>query len=174
MPVDPPSADAMTDPTPRWRDADMESLRSRGLVVPVDGVQPSQIADSFFAPRDGARVHNAVDIMAKKGTPVLSADDGTVLRIGQNTLGGNVIWALDPSQRWVYYYAHLDRFRPGIREGQALSRGDVIGYVGTTGNAPKDAPHLHFQLLRMVEGKRFSDGPPVNPLPLFMRTTVSY
>ncbi len=162
------------EPSMRWRDRDMEALRSRGLAIPVDGVLPGQISDTFFAARDGARVHNAVDIMARKGTPVLSADDGTVLKVGTNNLGGNVIWAFDPSHRWVYYYAHLDRFRPGLREGQTLARGDVIGYVGTTGNAPKDAPHLHFQVLRMIDGRRYSDGSPINPIPFFLGTSVSH
>ena len=157
----------------RWRDKDMEALRARGLLVPVDGVDPSKISDTFSAARDGARVHNAVDIMAKKGTPVLSADDGTIIRVGTNGLGGNVIWAVDSDQRFVLYYAHLDRFRPGLREGQQVQRGEVIGYVGTTGNAPKDAPHLHFQLMRLLDYKRYSEGPPVNPLPFFSRLSGS-
>lgn len=174
MPIATVAAQEDYESSMRWRDRDMESLRSRGLGVPVDGIQPGQIADSFTAARDGARVHNAVDIMARKGTPVLAADDGTVLKVGTNTLGGNVIWAFDPTHRWVYYYAHLDHFRPGLREGQQIARGDVIGYVGTTGNAPKDAPHLHFQLLRLIDGKHYSEGAPVNPLPLFQGTTVSH
>ena len=157
----------------RWRDKDMDALRSRGLQVPVDGVDPSRIQDTFLSARDGKRVHNAVDIMAKKGTPVLSADDGTIIRIGTNGLGGNVIWAVDSNQRFVLYYAHLDRFRPGLREGQPVQRGEVIGYVGTTGNAPKDAPHLHFQLMRLLDNKRYSEGPAVNPLPLFFRLSGS-
>ncbi|MCX5765519.1 MAG: M23 family metallopeptidase [Gemmatimonadetes bacterium] len=173
VPVIATAAEELESPA-RWRDRAFEALRSRGLAVPVEGVPAGQIADTFLAARDGARVHNAVDIMARKGTPVLSADDGTILKVGTNTLGGNVIWAFDPSHRWVYYYAHLDHFRAGIREGQALARGDVIGYVGTTGNAPKDAPHLHFQLLRLIDGKHYSEGAPLNPLPLFVGTAVSH
>ena len=149
------------------RDPDMESLRERGLLVPVKGVVASQIPDTYNAPRDGARVHYAQDILAKRGTPVLAADDGTILHIGTNPLGGNVVWMADPSQRFAFYYAHLDHYAKGLRDGQAISRGDVIGYVGTTGNAPKDTPHLHFQVVRIVNGKRYSDGPPINPLPLF-------
>jgi murein DD-endopeptidase MepM/ murein hydrolase activator NlpD len=148
-------------------DAPLAALRERGLLVPVKGIAASQIPDTFDAARDGARVHNAQDILAVRGTPVLAADDGTIIHIGTNALGGNVIWAADPSRRFAFYYAHLQRFAKGLRDGQQIARGDVIGYVGTTGNAPKDTPHLHFQLLRIVSGKRYSDGPPLNPLPFF-------
>ncbi|HEY4223744.1 MAG TPA: M23 family metallopeptidase [Myxococcota bacterium] len=149
------------------RDAALETLRERGLLVPVKGVVASQIPDTYDAARDGARVHNAQDILAKRGTPVLAADDGTILHIGQNTLGGKVIWTTDPTRRFAFYYAHLDHYAKGLRDGQQISRGDVLGYVGTTGNAPKDTPHLHFQVVRIVSGKRYSEGPPLNPLPLF-------
>jgi murein DD-endopeptidase MepM/ murein hydrolase activator NlpD len=149
------------------RDHALESLRARGLLVPVQGIAANRIPDTFDAPRDGARVHNAQDILAKRGTPVLAADDGAVLHVGKNALGGNVIWTTDPSRKFAFYYAHLERYAKGLHDGQQLSRGDVIGYVGTSGNAPKDTPHLHFQVVRIVSGKRYSDGPPVNPLPYF-------
>lgn len=149
------------------RDPALDGLRERGLLVPVRGIEPSQIPDSFDAPRDGARVHNAQDILAKRGTPVLAADDGKILHVGRNSLGGNVIWAADASGRFALYYAHLERYAKGLHDGETVSRGDVIGYVGTSGNAPKDTPHLHFQLVRIVNGKRYSEGPPVNPLPFF-------
>jgi murein DD-endopeptidase MepM/ murein hydrolase activator NlpD len=149
------------------RDVAYASLRERGLLVPVKGISASQIPDSYDAPRDGARVHNAQDILAKRGTPVLAADDGTILHVGENSLGGKVIWTADPSRRFAYYYAHLDHYAKGLRDGQQISRGEVLGYVGTTGNAPKDTPHLHFQVVRIVSGKRYSEGPPLNPLPLF-------
>lgn len=145
----------------------LESLRARGLLVPVRGVLAAQIHDTFDERRDGLRVHNAQDILAKRGTPVLAADDGTILHMGKNALGGNVIWATDRSKRLAFYYAHLEGYAKGLRDGQKISRGDVIGFVGTSGNAPKDTPHLHFQLMRIVSGKRYSDGPPVNPLPFF-------
>jgi murein DD-endopeptidase MepM/ murein hydrolase activator NlpD len=155
------------------RDAAVESLRERGLLVPVRGVAASQIPDSYDAPRDGARVHNAQDILAKRGTPVLAAADGSILHVGTNTLGGKVIWAADPSRRFAFYYAHLDRWAKGLHDGQQISRGDVIGYVGTTGNAPKDTPHLHFQVVRIVGGTRYSDGPPLNPLPFFTQGRIT-
>src|ERR1019366_1686314 len=150
-----------------------ESLRERGLLVPVKGIVASQIPDSYDAARDGARGHYALDILAKRGTPVLAADDGTILHIGTNALGGNVVWAADPSGRFAFYYAHLDRYAKGLHDGQTLSRGEVIGYVGTTGNSPKDTPPLPFQVVRIVSGKRYSDGPPLNPLPLFTQPGIT-
>lgn len=146
---------------------ELEALRDRGLTVPVEGIQVGHIPDTFNEARDGQRRHNAVDILARRGTPVLAADDGILLRMGKNTLGGNVIWASDATLSLVYYYAHLDHWASGLIEGQPISRGMVLGYVGTTGNAPKDVPHLHFQLLRMKDLHRFTDGPPINPLPFF-------
>ena len=147
--------------------ADVAWLRDRGLLVPVGGIAPAQIADTYNDARDGARRHNAVDILAPRGAEVLAAEDGVVLRIGTNALGGNVIWATDVERRFAYYYAHLERWARGLREGQAVSRGDVIGYVGTSGNAPKNTPHLHFQVLHITDPKRYSNGLPLNPLPFF-------
>jgi murein DD-endopeptidase MepM/ murein hydrolase activator NlpD len=155
------------------RDVAVERLRDRGLLVPVKGVVASQIPDTYDAPRDGARVHYAQDILAKRGTPVLAADDGTILHVGTNALGGIVVWAADPSRRLAFYYAHLDHYAKGLHDGQQISRGDVIGYVGTSGNAPKDTPHLHFQVVRIVSGKRYSDGPPINPLPFFTQAGIT-
>ena len=155
------------------RDPALEALRERGLLVPVKGVVAVQIADTYDAPREGARVHNAQDILAKRGTPVLAASDGTILHVGTNALGGRVIWALDPSGRFAFYYAHLDRYARGLHDGQPVSRGDVIGYVGTSGNAPKDTPHLHFQVVRIVSGRRYSDGPPLDPLPFFTQAGIT-
>ena len=152
-------------------DRDLEELHYRGLLVPVAGIDLSKIANTFNDARDGQRKHNAVDILAKRGTPVLSVDEGTILKVGTNALGGNTVWAVDANRRFVYYYAHLDRWADGLRDGMAIQRGDVLGYVGTTGNAPKDIPHLHFQLLRYTNDKRYYDGPPLNPLPFFIMTT---
>src|SRR5574341_1859127 len=95
----------------------------------------------------GARRHGAIDILAPRGTPVLAADDGSILRVGFNTLGGLTIYQSDPEKRFVYYYAHLDRYASTLRDGSPVSRGDVIGYVGSTGNAPPNTPHLHFQVM---------------------------
>jgi peptidoglycan LD-endopeptidase LytH len=140
-------------------------LRLRMLMVPVAGVRPEQVYDSFTEPRSGGRVHHAVDILAPRGTPVLAADDGRVLRLRRNTLGGITIYAVDPMDRYVYYYAHLERYAHGLAEGQVVTKGQIIGYVGTTGDAPANVPHLHFQMMRRPNAVRWWDGPPVDPKP---------
>lgn len=143
-------------------------ILGRGLLVPVAGVSVSQLTDSFDEGRDGGRVHRALDILAPRGTPVLAADDGRVLRVRPNALGGNTVYATDPEGRVVYYYAHLDAYQPGLTEGQTIARGDVLGIVGTTGNAPKDTPHLHFQVMSMPPDGKYWDGDAINPYPLFL------
>jgi murein DD-endopeptidase MepM/ murein hydrolase activator NlpD len=143
-------------------------ILGRGLVVPVAGVAVGQLQDSFDEGRDEGRVHRALDILAPRGTPVLSADDGRILRVRPNTLGGNTVYATDPLGRVVYYYAHLDAYQPGLTEGATIARGDVLGTVGTTGNAPKDTPHLHFQVMRMPADGKYWDGEAINPYPLFL------
>lgn len=142
-------------------------LRTRQLMVPVEGRGVLDVEDTFDHARSGARVHRAVDIRAPRGTPVLAADDGTVLAIKRNALGGLTVYAVDPGRKLVYYYAHLDRYAPGLAEGQRLRQGDVLGYVGTTGNAPPDVPHLHFQVMRLVDPARYWDGPVLDPRPYF-------
>ncbi len=149
---------------------DAEYLRGRDLMVPVQGVRRAQLRDTFHAPRSGGRAHLALDILARKGTRVLSADDGVILRITRNDLGGKVIYIADPARRFVYYYAHLDEWKYGLAEGQSVRKGQLIGSVGTTGNAPANAPHLHFQLMRMGAGGRYWSGEPVDPLPYLRRT----
>ena len=143
-------------------------ILARGLIVPVAGVPVSQLQDSFDDGRDGERVHRALDILAPRGTPVLAADDGRILRVRPNALGGNTVYATDPQGRVVYYYAHLDSYQPGIAEGATIARGDTLGMVGTTGNAPKDTPHLHFQVMQMPPDGKYWDGDPINPYPLFL------
>lgn len=143
-------------------------LREKQLMVPVAGVSPARVPDSFTA-RRGARIHSALDIMAPRGTPVLSADFGRVFKLRSNNLGGITVYALDPTERLVYYYAHLERYADGLSEGQRLQPGDVIGYVGTTGNAPPNAPHLHFQVLQYRGNGRWWDGDPLNPHPYLAR-----
>lgn len=147
---------------------DISRLRLTGLLLPVKGVPLAKVEDSFDAPRDGGRRHDAVDILAARGTPILAAINGTVLRVGTNALGGNVIWMADADDRFVFYYAHLDRYARGVRQGDRIARGTVIGYVGTTGNAPPDVPHLHFQVMRITDSRRWWDGTPVNPVPFLV------
>jgi murein DD-endopeptidase MepM/ murein hydrolase activator NlpD len=147
---------------------DYQYLRDRHLIIPVAHVPLAHIPDSFYDARDGQRRHNAVDIMAPRGTPVLAADKGHVLKLRKGGAGGITIYAVDPKSRFVYYYAHLDRYRKGIAEGDALEQGDTIGFVGTSGNAPPDIPHLHFQVMRMPEDGKWWTGIPVDPRPLFV------
>lgn len=142
-----------------------EYLRSRDMMVPVQGISRRQLRDTFNAPRSGGRAHLALDIMAKKGTRVLAVDDGFILRIDDNELGGKTLYLSDPSRQFIYYYAHLDKRVYGLEEGQRVKRGQLLATVGTTGNAPKDAPHLHFQLMRISTGKQWWSGTPINPLP---------
>ena len=137
-------------------------------MIPVAAAKLARIPDSFEDARDGQRRHHAIDIMAPRGTPVIAADEGHVLKLRTGGAGGITIYAVDPKSRFVYYYAHLDRYRKGISEGEAIAQGDTIGFVGTSGNAPPDTPHLHFQVMRMPEDGRWWTGIPVNPRPLFV------
>jgi murein DD-endopeptidase MepM/ murein hydrolase activator NlpD len=137
----------------------------RAMIIPVEGVDRSAIHDMFNDVR-GNRRHEAIDIMAPRGTPVIAADDGVVAKLFTSVPGGLTVYEFDPDQRYCYYYAHLDRYADGLHDGQTLYRGDVVGYVGTTGNAPKDAPHLHFALIRLDADHRWWKGTYVNPYPL--------
>ena len=145
-------------------------ILTRGMAIPVAGKTMAQLQDTFDEGRSSGRVHRALDILAPRGTPVIAADSGRILRISVNSLGGNTIYATDPLGRVVYYYAHLDAYRAGLTQGETIARGDTLGFVGTTGNAPKDAPHLHFQVMRMPPDGKYWDGEPINPYPLFLLT----
>ena len=149
------------------RNRDMEHLRDRHLLIPVAGIGSERIADTFTDARDGGeRQHNAVDILAPRNTPIVAADDGVVLRMSSNALGGITIFASDADHQFVYYYAHLDHYDGRMYAGRTLTKGDTIGYVGTTGNAPKDVPHLHFQIMRWPADGKYWAGEPINPYPL--------
>jgi murein DD-endopeptidase MepM/ murein hydrolase activator NlpD len=143
-------------------------LVERDMTIPVAGRTLSQLQDTFDEGRSSGRIHRALDILAPRGTPVVAADSGRILRISVNALGGNTIYATDPLGRVVYYYAHLDAYQPGLAQGASIARGDTLGFVGTTGNAPRDTPHLHFQVMRMPSDGRYWDGEPINPFPLFL------
>ncbi len=145
----------------------IDELRAKGLLFPVPGVPASAIRDSFRDTRGAGRVHHAVDIVAPRGTPVLSTDSGQIIKLYTSKAGGLMIYAVDSSRRYIYYYAHLDRYQTGIAEGRAIGRGDTIGYVGTSGNAPPDYPHLHFAILRSYNVAKWSRGLPVNPAKVF-------
>ena len=145
------------------------ALRARRLMVPVAGLRPADVPDTFDDVRDGGlRRHHALDIPAPRGTPVVSADDGTVLAVRTNGLGGLTVYATDPDRRFVYYYAHLDQHRPDLRKGATIARGQVLGSVGTTGNASPTAPHLHFQVMLWPDDGRWWAGRPIDPRPFLM------
>ena len=148
--------------------SDQQLLASKALMVPVQGIAPARVRDTFTAPR-GERTHDALDILAPRGTPVLAADGGRIFRLRTNEAGGITVYQLDTHERFVYYYAHLDRYRRGLAEGMEVRQGDVIGYVGTTGNAPPDTPHLHFQVMRFRGDGRYWDGRPIDPWPYLVR-----
>lgn len=137
-----------------------------GLLLPVQGVLPSQLRDTFTDARSEGRVHDAIDIMADAGTPVLAVADGTVEKLFDSERGGLTIYQFEPSGRWCYYYAHLQRYADGLAEKQVIKRGDVIGYVGSTGNASADAPHLHFEVHVLGPEKQWWKGESINPYPL--------
>jgi murein DD-endopeptidase MepM/ murein hydrolase activator NlpD len=127
---------------------DSAYFRAHPLMVPVEGVRPSELTDTYHAARSGGRIHMATDIMAMRGTPVLAAANGRIIKLAISGAGGIGIYVADVSGRYVYYYAHLMGYAPNVVEGLQVREGDVIGFVGTTGNASPDAPHLHFQVMR--------------------------
>ena len=139
-----------------------------GLAIPVANVKPEQLVDTYSQARaGGVRVHDAIDIMAPNGTPVLAAAPGTVEKLFFSKGGGGITaYVRSPDNRWIYYYAHLDEYAPGLNEGDKVQRGQRIGSVGSTGNANPAGPHLHFAIHRMEPGDDWHQGSPVNPYPL--------
>lgn len=137
-----------------------------GLLLPVQGILASQLRDTFTDARSEGRVHDAIDIMADAGTPVLAVADGTVEKLFDSERGGLTIYQFEPSGRWCYYYAHLQRYADGLAERQVIKRGEVIGYVGSTGNASAYAPHLHFEVHVLGAEKQWWKGESINPYPL--------
>lgn len=146
-------------------DAAEALLRTRRLAVPVAGVDRSALHDTFGDARSAGRRHDAIDIAAPRGTPVYAVDDGTIVKLFRSIPGGLTIYQFDPGSGLSYYYAHLDRYAEGLREGAPVRRCELIGYVGTTGNAPPDAPHLHFAVAALGVEKRWWEGSALNPYP---------
>ncbi len=139
------------------------------LLIPVAGISKEQLIDTFTAVRSEGRTHNALDIIAPHGTPVLAATDGRLLRKFTSVKGGLAIYQIGTDERTIYYYAHLDRYAEGLSDNQMLRRGDVIGYVGDTGNSGVGNYHLHFAVWVVIDPKRFYDGENINPYPLLTR-----
>jgi peptidoglycan LD-endopeptidase LytH len=127
---------------------DSAYFREHPLMVPVEGVQPVSLRDTYHEARSGGRIHMATDILAMRGTPVLAAAPGRIIKLANGGAGGITIYVADASGRYVEYYAHLMGYAPNVHEGLPVQEGDVIGFVGTTGNAPPNTPHLHFQVMR--------------------------
>jgi murein DD-endopeptidase MepM/ murein hydrolase activator NlpD len=145
---------------------DLDELRGRRLEVPVEGVDRRSLRDSFTEGRAG-HVHEAIDILAPRGTPIVAVEDGKIEKLFTSKRGGLTIYQFDPSRAYCYYYAHLDRYAAGLAEGQTVKRGQVIGYVGISGNAPPQTPHLHFTIFKLAEDKRWWKGTPLNPFPVW-------
>ena len=144
-------------------------LTQRTLEIPVEGVKPAQLQDTFNDARAVGRRHDAIDIMAPRGTEVLAADDGTIAKLFTSKAGGLTIYEFDPTQTFSYYYAHLDHYASGIAEHQPVHRGQLLGYVGSTGNASASAPHLHFAIARLDTDRSWWKGDPINPYPLLSK-----
>lgn len=153
-------------PAPVLEVTEGELAPGASLLIPVKGVGPHQLRDSYRDPRSGGRTHHAIDIMAPEGTPVLAAADGVIHRLRTGGLGGITIYQFGPDGRTLYYYAHLQRYAAGIREGLPVRRGEVIAYVGDTGNAGRGNFHLHFSVGRLPDPQRYWESENVNPYPL--------
>ena len=136
-------------------------LEDRDLLIPVEGIDAAQLVRSFDDDR-GGRKHQAIDILAPRGTPVRAIEDGRIARLFNSRAGGITIYQFDPSERFCYYYAHLDRYADGLSENDQVRRGQIIGYVGVTGNAG-NTPHLHFAMYRLTAEKRWWEGAPIDP-----------
>jgi murein DD-endopeptidase MepM/ murein hydrolase activator NlpD len=144
------------------RGSDLETLRARSLAIPVRGLEADDLASSFDDAR-GSRRHQAIDILAPRGTDVLAVEDGKIAKLFTSDAGGLTLYQFDSSETFVYYYAHLDSYAPGLKEGSSVRRGDVLGAVGTTGNAPKNTPHLHFAISKLDPDKRWWGGTALDP-----------
>ncbi len=136
------------------------------LLLPVQGIGAAQLQDTFTDARSEGRVHDAIDILAPAGTPVLAVADGTIEKLFDSDRGGLTVYQFEPGGRYCYYYAHLQRYADGLAEKQAVTRGQVIGYVGSTGNASPQAPHLHFEIHRLGPEKQWWKGESLNPYPV--------
>lgn len=151
---------------PGMDSAETNSTSSDVLLIPVAGVKATQLIDTYTQNRGAGRSHDAIDIMAARGTPVLAADDGKVAKLFKSVPGGLTLYQFDRQEKIAYYYAHLDSYAPGVIEGKQVKRGELIGYVGSTGNASPDGPHLHFAVFVLGPEKYWWQGTAINPFPL--------
>jgi peptidoglycan LD-endopeptidase LytH len=140
----------------------LEELQSRALLNPVEGADAASLVQSFHEPR-GTGTHEAIDILAPRHTPVRAVDDGRIVKLFVSERGGLTVYQFDPTERVCYYYAHLEAYAPGLEEGALVARGEQIGTVGTSGNAPDDTPHLHFAIFELGPERRWWEGRPLDP-----------
>lgn len=159
-PASPPESPAALPATPT--DA------AGSLLIPVQGIAAASLHDTFNDARSEGRRHDAIDIMAPAGTPVLAVADGRIEKLFLSDRGGITLYQFNPDRTRAYYYAHLQRYADGIAEGQALRRGQVLGYVGATGNADPSAPHLHFAVFALGPEARWWEGTALNPYPMLV------
>ena len=145
------------------------SANGGGLLIPVAGIRPEQLQDTYTQSRSAGRTHNSIDIMAPRNTPVIAATDGQVIKLFNSERGGITLYQLGTDNRTVYYYAHLERYADGVTENRFARRGELLGYVGDSGNAGRDNCHLHFSIWLVTDPKRFWDGENVNPYPLLTK-----
>jgi peptidoglycan LD-endopeptidase LytH len=145
------------------------SLTSPSLIVPVAGVRPDQLRDTFSESRSEGRIHDAIDIPAARGNPVVAAADGPIVKLFHSERGGTTIYQLSVDGKFVYYYAHLDRYAEGLAEGHFAKQGETIAYVGDTGNAGPGNYHLHFSIAEISSPKDFWHGVNINPYPLLRK-----
>jgi len=156
----PPSA---TVAIPELSANPIAELRVRSLTLPVQGIKRDELRDTFNEARGGSRKHEAMDVLAPRNTPVLAVEDGKIARLFLSAAGGVTIYQFDPTSTYCYYYAHLEKYANGLDEGDTVKRGEVLGYVGTTGNAPRDTPHLHFAIFKLGEDKKWWQGTAIDP-----------
>jgi peptidoglycan LD-endopeptidase LytH len=145
---------------------DLENLRQRKLLFPLQGFTSQGIKDSFNEER-GHHRHEAIDILAPRNTPVVAVEAGKIARLWYSQYGGITIYQFDPTATYAYYYAHLERYADNLKEHDWVERGQVIGYVGTSGNAPKETPHLHFSIFKLTAEKNWWQGSAINPYEVF-------
>jgi peptidoglycan LD-endopeptidase LytH len=153
--------------SPAADEAAITALRQRGLRLPIDDADVERLKGMFARTRDGSPPHEAVDIVAPRETPIHAVDDGTIAKLFTSQAGGLTVYQFDPDQRFSYYYAHLERYAAGLAEEQRVTRGDVIGFVGTSGNAPPDTPHLHFAISELDSARQWWSGRPIDPYLVF-------
>jgi murein DD-endopeptidase MepM/ murein hydrolase activator NlpD len=145
-------------------DAAVEALQDKNLLMPVDGVDRDDLHQSFAESRNG-RAHEAIDILAPRNTPVRAVTDGHIAKLFTSNRGGLTVYQFDSDERYCYYYAHLEQYAEGLTEGARVRRGQIIGYVGTSGNAPPNTPHLHFAIFALGPEKKWWEGSPLDPYP---------